>query len=103
MEIVGLLTIVSAFFYLFFKIKSFRVKNFPYRQRWANSKASMAIGFFLLFFSINQLYYESDKTLYVVISIIFILLGTANIVLGYRAYRFFLPKAIEENEQQSKK
>jgi hypothetical protein len=102
MQIIGLLTAVSAFLYLFYKLKAFRVKKFPYRQKWANSKASVAIGFFLIFFAINQLYHDSDKMLYLVISIIFLILGSANVILGYRAYRFFLPKAIEENEQQSK-
>jgi hypothetical protein len=99
MAIIGILTVIAALSYLFYKLKAYRVKAFPYRRGWVNAKASIAIGSFLILFAINQLLDGRDMII-TIISIVFIVLGSVNVILGYKSYRYFLPKAIEEGEQK---
>lgn len=92
-----ILIVISFIFYLFFRIKGFRTKP-PAEKRWVNTKANIAVGSFLTFFGINQIFVYPDSTITLIIGIVFILLGLANAILGYRAYRYYLPLAIEEAE-----
>jgi hypothetical protein len=93
-----ILIVVSIVLYFFYKVKAFRTKRVIERN-WVNTKASIALGSFLLFFGINQIFLRYDSTVALVVSIIFILLGLANVILGYKMYRHYLPLAIEEAEQ----
>lgn len=93
-----ILIVVSIVLYFFYKVKAFRTKRVIERN-WINTKASIALGSFLVFFGINQIFLRYDSIVALVVSIIFILLGLANVVLGYKAYRHYLPLAIEEAEQ----
>lgn len=94
-----ILTVISIIFYLFYKIKGFRTKA-PIEKKWISTKANMALGSFLLFFGINQLIMYYDSWVTIVITTLFILLGLANVILGFRAYRHLLPHAIQEAEQK---
>jgi len=93
-----ILIVASIVLYFFYKVKAFRTKR-VIEKNWINTKASMALGSFLLFFGINQIFLRYDSIIALVVSIIFILLGLANVILGYKAYRHYLPLAIEEAEQ----
>lgn len=93
-----ILIVISIVVYFFYKVKAFRTKR-VIEKNWINTKASIALGSFLVFFGINQIFLRYDSVITLVVSIIFILLGLANVILGYKAYRHYLPLAIEEAEQ----
>ncbi len=82
-------------FYFFYKVKAFRTK-LVIEKNWVNTKANIALGSFMTFFGLNQIFIRFDSTIALIIGVIFILLGLANVILGYRAYRHYLPLAIEE-------
>lgn len=90
--------IVSIMFYFFYKVKSFRSKS-VIEKNWINTKANIAIGSFLVFFGLNQIFIRFDSAIALAIGAVFILLGLANVILGYKAYRHYLPLAIEEADQ----
>jgi len=94
-----ILIVLSISFYFFYKIKVFRTKA-PAEKKWINTKANMALGSFLAFFGLNQIVLYYDSLLTIIIGSIFILLGLANVIFGYQAYRHFLPLAIQEAEQR---
>ncbi len=98
MPIFVVLIVLSIMFYFFYKVKSFRTKA-VIEKSWINTKANMALGSFLIFFGLNQIFIRYDSTIALIISAVFILLGLANVALGYKAYRYYLPLAIEEAEQ----
>ncbi|WLD92361.1 YtpI family protein [Alkalihalobacillus sp. AL-G] len=92
-----IIIIVSLSFYIFYKIKEWRL-NAPYEKRWTKSKANIALGVFITSFGLNRLFiFESTYDL--VIGGLFLVLGVFNLILGYKAYKHYLPYAIEENEK----
>lgn len=98
MPVFAILIIVSIMFYFFYKVKSFRTKA-VIEKNWVNTKANMALGSFLVFFGLNQIFIRFDSIIALSVGAIFILLGLANVILGYKAYRHYLPLAIKEAEQ----
>ncbi len=76
-------------------MKYFRTKA-PIEKKWISTKGNIAIGVFLVAFGINQLKFPTQVS--IAIGFIFILLGGANIFFGYKAYKYYLPLAIEEAE-----
>lgn len=98
MPVFVILLIASIMFYFFYKAKSFRTKA-VIEKSWINTKANIALGSFLVFFGLNQIFIRFDSAIALIISAIFILLGLANVILGYRAYRHYLPLAIKEAKQ----
>lgn len=98
MSILVCFTILSFAFYLFYKIKSFRMKNRPNEKRWVGAKASISLGLLLIFFGLNELYLR-HSTGVVIISIIFLLVGGVYVYQNIRLYRFLLPYAAEEARQ----
>ncbi len=85
-------------FYLYYKIKSYRSNKLA-EKRWISAKSSIALGLFVAFFGINQLFlYHS--TLTIVIGAIFIVIGLASAWAGYRAYKHFLPQVLNEMQQK---
>lgn len=92
-----LLLVISISFYLYFKVKAVRTKA-PYEKQWRNTKASIALGAFLLFFGINQVI-QPRSTVEIVISIIFIILGLINVIFGIKAYKHYTPLVIEESKK----
>lgn len=89
------LIVISLVFYIFYKVKYFRTKA-PVEKKWISTKGNMAIGVFLIAFGFNQFKFLTQISL--IIGFIFILLGAANIYFGYKAYKYYLPLAIEEAE-----
>lgn len=100
MPVLVILLIFSFSFYIFFKIKYFRTK-YPAEKKWISSKSSIALGLFVALFGLNQLFIN-HSTVAIIIGIIFILLGSFNVWGGVKAYKFYLPLAIEEAEQLKK-
>ncbi|PIB39903.1 hypothetical protein AOA57_29695, partial [Pseudomonas sp. 2588-5] len=79
--------VVSLAFYLFYKIKYFRTKM-PIEKRWIQMKGNIALGIFLVAFALNLLI-MNRSTVDLVIGGLFLVLGVANVILGYRAYRYY--------------
>ncbi|MBF0706257.1 YtpI family protein [Guptibacillus hwajinpoensis] len=94
MPIFVILIVFSIVFYLFYRVKAVRHNGVATTQ-WLNSKASIALGLFLIFFAINTLT-VSLSTVTVIVAAVFILLGLVNVTVGYKKYRHYLPFAIEE-------
>lgn len=97
MPILVILIIFSFSFYIFYKIKYVRSK-FPAEKKWISSKSSIALGAFVAFFGLNQLFIHSTKVS-IVIGIIFLVLGLFNVYGGIKAYKFYLPHAVKEAEE----
>ncbi|MCT8137387.1 YtpI family protein [Anaerobacillus sp. CMMVII] len=87
------LIVVSAVFYLFYKVKYFQTKS-PIEKKWISTKGNIAIGIFLISFGLNQIVITTTVAL--IIGTIFILLGTANVYFGYKAYKHYVPFVIQE-------
>lgn len=88
------LIILSIVFYFYYKTKQFRTA-LPIRKKWYASTASMFLGFFLLFFGINQLTIFDGIITYV-ISGIFIVLGLALVIHNYKAAKHYHKFVAEE-------
>ncbi|RHW40737.1 hypothetical protein D1B31_11130 [Neobacillus notoginsengisoli] len=91
--------IISLAFYVFYKIKYVRSSR-PAEKKWISAKSSIALGAFVFTFGINQLFLTHSPVTYLVAAV-FILLGGINIWSGIKAYKFYLPHAIEEAEGNS--
>ena len=89
--------ILSLAFYVFYKIKSVRT-HLPMEKKWISGKSSIALGAFVAFFGINQLFLFQSTVTYIVAAV-FILMGSISLIGGYKMYKFYLPYAIEEAEQ----
>ncbi len=87
------LIVVSAVFYIFYKVNSLRTKS-PLEKKWISTKGNIAIGVFLVSFGINQIILTTPVALFV--GSIFILLGAANVFFGYKAYKHYSPLVLEE-------
>ncbi|WP_243386062.1 YtpI family protein [Bacillus kexueae] len=97
MPIFVVLIVVSLSFYVFYKTKFFRTKR-PMEKQWISSKSSMALGSFVFFFGLNQLFlFRSNVS--TIVGVIFILVGGLSLWAGYRAYKYYLPLAIEEAKE----
>ncbi|MFD2446324.1 YtpI family protein [Bacillus sp. CGMCC 1.16607] len=88
--------VISFVFYIFYKVKYVRSKQ-PYERRWISAKSSMALGLFVALFGVNQLFLFHTTVTYIVAAI-FIVMGVSSIWTGWKAYKHFLPLAIEEAE-----
>jgi hypothetical protein len=100
MPIFVILIILSFSFYIFYKIKLFRSKQ-PAERQWISAKSKMALGAFVAFFGLNQLFLY-DTTTALIVGIIFILVGGLSIWGGIKAYKFYLPHAAKEAEEARK-
>ncbi|MCF6138214.1 YtpI family protein [Pseudalkalibacillus berkeleyi] len=92
-----IIIVIALSLYIFYKIKEFRVKA-PYEKRWTKSKANISLGVFISTFGLNRLVIN-ESTYDLIIGGVFLVLGLVNIFLGYKAYKHFLPYAIQESEQ----
>ncbi|MGM7702319.1 YtpI family protein [Pseudalkalibacillus sp. Hm43] len=95
-----IIIVIALSLYIFYKIKEWRLKA-PYEKRWTKAKANIALGTFIGTYGLNRLFINESKY-DLIIGGVFLVLGILNIVMGYKAYKYFLPLAIEENEQQTK-
>ncbi|SDH32691.1 YtpI-like protein [Alteribacillus persepolensis] len=98
MPIFIIILVIGLALYVFYKIKSVRTKA-PIEKKWIQTKANMSLGAFLAAFGANLLY-TSRGTVDNIVGIVFLIVGFANIFLGYRAYKLYLPYAAEEAEEQ---
>ncbi|WP_316570952.1 YtpI family protein [Neobacillus sp. YIM B06451] len=96
MPILVILIVFSLAFYVFYKIKYVRSTKLIERK-WISSKSGIALGLFVLTFGLNQLYLNHSTVSYIVAAV-FVVLGGINIWSGIKAYKYYLPYAIEEAE-----
>ncbi|HLU22527.1 YtpI family protein [Lederbergia graminis] len=92
--------VLSLSFYVFYKIKYVRSKR-PMEKRMLNGKSSLALGIFVAFFGINQLFLYDTTTTYI-IAAIFIILGSFSAWVGFRTYRHHVPYVLREAEDLAK-
>lgn len=97
MPILVFCIIMSLSFYVFFKIKQIRTRM-PMEKRMRKGQTGMTLGLFVGLFGINLLYLFSSAISYTV-AIVFILIGGANAIRGFKYYRYHLPYAIREAEE----
>ncbi|MCA0986338.1 YtpI family protein [Guptibacillus algicola] len=100
MPIFIILIIFSIVFYLFYRVKSFR-SNGVATKEWLNSKASIALGLFLIFFAINSFAVYITTVTYIV-GAAFIILGLVNVIVGYKKQKHYRPFAVEEYDSMNK-
>lgn len=100
MPILVFIIVLSLAFYVFYKIKYVR-SRLPMEKKLLNGKSSMALGIFVAFFGINQLFLFQTILTYI-IGTLFILLGIASAWAGFKSYRYHMPYAIKEAENASK-
>ncbi|MBT2692879.1 MULTISPECIES: YtpI family protein [Bacillaceae] len=97
MPIFVLLIVLSFVFYIFYKIKYVRSKR-PAERKWLSAKSSIALGLFVALFGINQLFLFQTTVTYIV-GAIFIVIGSLSIWGGIKAYKFYLPHAAKEAQE----
>ncbi|GAA0456209.1 YtpI family protein [Alkalibacillus silvisoli] len=79
--------VVSIVLYLYFKVRILNYKN-PLYMHYTNGKARIALGLFISTFGMNQYaHYQSQFALF--ITIIFLALGVAQIVYGYKIFKHY--------------
>ncbi|MBO0992329.1 YtpI family protein [Bacillus sp. SD088] len=100
MPILVFIIVLSLAFYVFYKIKYVR-SRLPMEKKLLNGKSSMALGIFVAFFGINQLFLFQTILTYI-IGTLFIILGIASAWAGFKSYRYHVPYAIKEAENASK-
>ncbi|GIN74722.1 membrane protein [Bacillus sp. J14TS2] len=100
MPILVFIIVLSLAFYVFYKIKYVR-SRLPMEKKLLNGKSSMALGIFVAFFGINQLFLFQTILTYI-IATLFIILGIASAWAGFKSYRYHVPYAIKEAENASK-
>lgn len=100
MPILVFIIVLSLSFYVFYKIKYVR-SHLPMEKKLLNGKSSVALGIFVAFFGINQLFLY-QTTLTYIIGILFIALGAASAWAGFKSYRYHVPYAVKEAEDASK-
>ncbi|TDL82016.1 YtpI family protein [Peribacillus frigoritolerans] len=97
MPVFVILIIFAFSFYLFYKVKFYRTKK-PMEKQWLSAKSSIALGIFVFFFGLNQLFLFYS-TVSLVVGIIFMIVGLASSWAGYKAYKHYLPFALKESKQ----
>lgn len=100
MPVLVIFIIFSLTFYLYLKVKQVR-SNRPFEKKWISSKSSIALGFFVLLFGINQLFLYQQTVTYIVAAV-FAVVGILSIIGGYKMYKHYLPLVIKEAEQFQK-
>ncbi|MFY4774609.1 YtpI family protein [Metabacillus sp. RGM 3146] len=97
MPIFVIFVVFSFSFYVFYKVKYYRSKK-PMEKSWVSAKSSIALGSFVFFFGLNQVFmFRSSTSL--IIGVIFMAVGAASVWAGYRAYKHYLPLAVNESRQ----
>ncbi|QGQ47511.1 YtpI family protein [Metabacillus sediminilitoris] len=98
MPVLVVIIVISLAFYVYYKTKVYRAKN-QLLKHWISAKSSMALGVFVAFFGLNQLFlYRSSISL--IVGILFLLVGLGSCWAGYRAYKHYLPLVMKEFQQQ---
>lgn len=97
MPVFVILIIFAFSFYLFYKVKYYRTRK-PMEKQWLSAKSSIALGIFVFFFGLNQLFLF-NSTVSLVVGIIFMIVGIASSWAGYKAYKHYLPFAVQEAKE----
>ncbi|PLR68401.1 MULTISPECIES: YtpI family protein [Bacillaceae] len=97
MPVFVILIIFAFSFYLFYKVKYYRTRK-PMEKQWLSAKSSIALGIFVFFFGLNQLFLF-NSTVSLVVGIIFMIVGIASSWAGYKAYKHYLPYAVQEAKE----
>ncbi|WP_306977234.1 YtpI family protein [Alkalibacillus salilacus] len=88
--------VVSIVFYLYFKVRILNHKN-PLYMHYTNGKARIALGVFIASFGINAYgFYQTQFALFV--CILFLILGGAQIVHGYKVFKHYRGEIIRLQE-----
>src|SRR5699024_767438 len=87
MLIFAFLIIISIVMYIYYKVTILRTKD-ELVQKYTNAKARIALGAFIFSYGINQ-YIAYQTKLILFISIVFILLGTLQIVYGFKEAKHY--------------
>lgn len=88
--------------YFVYKRRAFLTKT-PYRKALFNTQALIWLSLFLALFAINQMIggFILDSTIGWIVSIVMLVLGLGNAIVGIIRYRKIFPKASEEPIKQS--
>ncbi|WP_394233207.1 YtpI family protein [Niallia oryzisoli] len=97
MPILVMLIIISLAFYIFYKTKYFRTRMSA-EKKWISAKGSISLGSFIALFGINQLFLFQTVVTYLVAAV-FVFMGAINIWGGIKAYKYFLPLAVQELQE----
>ncbi|KGP90821.1 membrane protein [Pontibacillus chungwhensis BH030062] len=96
MVIIPIIIVLSLAMYLLYKVQILRLGEDPLKQVYTNSKARIALGLFMVAISMNiYIVYQTKLALY--ITIVFIILGGAQLVYGYKTTRFYGKQLKERN------
>lgn len=81
------IVVVSFILYFYFKVRILTKKE-PVYMHYTNAKARMCLGVFITTFGMNQ-YYIYQTKLALFICIIFIVLGIAQFVYGFKLWKHY--------------
>ncbi|GEL76863.1 YtpI family protein [Tenuibacillus multivorans] len=88
--------VVSFVLYIYFKVRILNVKD-PLFMRFTNAKARIALGLFISTFGMNQYYFYQTK-LALFVCIVFLALGIAQIIYGYKLYKHYREEILKVND-----
>lgn len=98
MPVLVVLIVITLAFYVYYKAKAYRSTKQIVKQ-WISSKSSIALGLFVAFFGLNQIFlYRSSLSL--IVGAIFLLIGLGSSWAGYRAYKHYLPLVMKDAQEQ---
>ncbi|MGD6816847.1 YtpI family protein [Metabacillus sp. 84] len=101
MPVLALIIFIAFVVYLSFKVTFFRSKR-PMERAFISGKSSMALGFMVFFFGVNQ-FYLNRSSVSIAIGIVFVVIGAASIWTGYRTRSHFKPLAEKERADMQKR
>jgi len=87
MFIIALFIIFSVVLYIYYKVSILKTKD-SLSQKYINAKARICLGSFLIFYSINQ-YLAYQTKFILMISLIFFVLGSLQLVDGYKEAKHY--------------
>ncbi|MFC0274894.1 YtpI family protein [Metabacillus herbersteinensis] len=99
MNVLVILILSSLFYYLYFKVTFFK-SNSPIEKKWISTKSRIALGLFIGFYGLNQLFLDLS-IIGIIVGIIFSLVGFVSTIIAVRQYKFYLPLVIEEENDLS--
>ncbi|MEH7014050.1 YtpI family protein [Neobacillus niacini] len=98
MSVLVFFIVILFAFYLFYKTKYFRSSR-PVEKKWLGAKSNISLGLFVTLFGINHLFFISQTTVTLIVSVIFIVYGGVFTWVGFKKYKHYLPFAAEEAEK----
>lgn len=96
-----ILIIFSLIYFVYVKVQQLKAKG-PGEANWYRAKGNIAIGVFFISFGLAS-YIALQTPVALGVAIFFSIFGLINIIFGIKNYRFHLPYARKEVEQNSEK